>query len=250
MSGKSAKTHHHVSNRVRNKSGGERKVVFKGFLDSPFRIQWYCYYESIVLSRTLTPSNRPIVASNLQKAVLDTTIDLLSGISDYRTSHKRKRISAQLEESRKKRERVEATDRLTVVSSENIDVDNAQPNSNLTAVLERPPVSEHLIVGINEVTKRLEQQVHARRITRVTLYPSADKPPSCLLPVILVCRADINPPILVDHLPHLVAAVNSLRPEQPLRLVPLQTGAETRLSQAVGLRRAAVLGFDVCFSVI
>ncbi|KAH0591048.1 hypothetical protein H2248_001158 [Termitomyces sp. 'cryptogamus'] len=227
MSEKSAKTHNHVSNRARNKSGGERKVVFKGFLDNPFRIQW------------------PIVANNVQKAVLDTTVDLLSGIGDYRTSHNRKRTLAQQEESRKRRKQFEANaDRLTVVSSETINVDNALPNTNLTTTLERPSVSKHLIVGINEVTKRLEQKVYAERVTRVTLHSCTDKSPSCSLAVILVCRSDINPPILVDHLPHLVAALNSLRPEQPVRLVPLQPGAETLLSQALGLRRAAVLGFD------
>lgn len=122
---------------------------------------------------------------------------------------------------------------------------NALPDSNLPA-LECPSVTRQLIVGINEVTKQLEQQVHAERVTQVTLHPSA-KSPSCSLSVVLVCRSDINPKILVDHLPHLVATLNSLRSEQPVKLVPLQSGAETRLSQAVGLRRAAVLGFNVRF---
>ncbi|KAG6890008.1 hypothetical protein C0995_012968 [Termitomyces sp. Mi166 len=184
----------------------------------------------------------------MQNTLLDATIALLSGIAGYHTSRKRKRTSAQQKEPCKKRKQAEAdADRPPAVFSETsvMDIDNALADSN-SIVLERPPVSKHLIVGINEVTKRLEQQVRIERVTQVTtLHSSANKSPSpCSLSVILVCRSDINPPILVDHLPHLVAAFNSLRPDQPVRLVPLQTGAETRLSQAVGLRRAAVLAFD------
>ncbi|KAG6841779.1 hypothetical protein C0991_007108 [Blastosporella zonata] len=158
----------------------------------------------------------------------------LNPIADYHAGRKRKRKSAQ-QAARKKRKRD------TNEPSEGLmDVDNS---SEMTAP-DRPSVLNHLVVGINEVTKRLEEQVQSQRVTLLTTKTSPNEPPPPPLRLILVCRADINPPILVDHIPHLVAAYNSFRPEESIQLVPMQAGAELLLSQAIGLRRAAVLGFD------
>ena len=67
---------------------------------------------------------------------------------------------------------------------------------------------------------------------------------------VLVCRADIDPPLLVAHIPHLVAACNSATMKDPsvkgVKLVSLPKGAESSLGVAVGLRRISVLAFDVC----
>lgn len=67
------------------------------------------------------------------------------------------------------------------------------------------------------------------------------------LAVIFVCRADLDPPALVAHLPHQVATYNARLedPSQAAHLVQLPAGAELALAEALGLRRAAVLGLTV-----
>ncbi len=40
MSEKNARTLSHTSNRVKPRDTKDKKVTFKGVLDSPFRIQW------------------------------------------------------------------------------------------------------------------------------------------------------------------------------------------------------------------
>jgi ribonuclease P/MRP protein subunit POP3 len=114
---------------------------------------------------------------------------------------------------------------------------------------EPPPVLQHLTIGINEVTRKLESQIKSSRQTviisdKCTVSSEYSQQPR--IKVIFVCRADIDPPILVDHLPHLVSACNSLRkPSDFVKLVPLPKGAELTLAAALGLRRAAVIAVDV-----
>ncbi|GJN92281.1 hypothetical protein Rhopal_005311-T1 [Rhodotorula paludigena] len=109
-----------------------------------------------------------------------------------------------------------------------------------------------------------------------TVSPTAPPPTVPLVDLILVCKPDINPPSLVAHLPTMVAAANGVqtaldsvlrsaeaqqrgeeemqveerasgtkRPEmRPVRLVPLDVGAERRLADALGLRRVAAVGLS------
>jgi len=110
--------------------------------------------------------------------------------------------------------------------------------------LEPPQILQHVTIGINEVTKRLESQIHK---SRITVVPGNSDTESPVLPlrVILVCRADINPVVLVDHLPHLVAAYNSAQVKDKVILATLPKGAEASMAQTMGLRRVAVIGMDV-----
>ncbi|GLB35887.1 putative RNase P subunit Pop3 [Lyophyllum shimeji] len=230
MSEKTARVHSHVSNRAKNREVGERKVVFKSVLDNPFRIQW------------------PSVPLDVQNAVLAKTLTALDGIAQYQMGRKRKRKPAQDQPAKKKKlENLSAQiDASEPSSMQAIDVRGSSTvTSENEGPSERPVISEHLVIGINEVTKRLESQIRRSRITLVTTSENPPQgPPPSPLQLILVCRGDINPSILIDHLPHLVAAYNSLKPQALLRLVPLPRGAESSLSQALGLRRAAVLGID------
>ena len=96
------------------------------------------------------------------------------------------------------------------------------------------------------MTKRLETQIRKRRnSTIITSTPNTalpdTQPDFCL---IFTCRADIDPPLLVDHLPHLVAACNALQ-KDPVKLVGLPQGAEATLAKALGLRRVTIVGIDV-----
>ncbi|GAA6008109.1 uncharacterized protein JCM10292_001848 [Rhodotorula paludigena] len=109
-----------------------------------------------------------------------------------------------------------------------------------------------------------------------SISPTAPPPTVPLVDLVLVCKPDINPPSLVAHLPTMVAAANGVqtaldsvlrgadaqqrgeeemqveqgasgtkRPEmRPVRLVPLDVGAERRLADALGLRRVAAVGLS------
>lgn len=68
--------------------------------------------------------------------------------------------------------------------------------------------------------------------------------------VILVCRPDVNPKDLLAHLPNTVATVNGLLDKTnnaPIHLVQLHAGAEKMLSEALGIKSAAVVGIKVSF---
>jgi hypothetical protein len=113
-----------------------------------------------------------------------------------------------------------------------------------------PSQPQHLIIGINQVTRALEHQLQfsRRRITLCTSSQRVDQPdvPSSNMAIVFVCCADLDPPALVDHIPYLVAGCNSAKDiPQTIRLVPLPKGSEATISQTIGLRRAAVIGIDV-----
>ncbi|KAK0198858.1 hypothetical protein F5146DRAFT_110611 [Armillaria mellea] len=109
------------------------------------------------------------------------------------------------------------------------------------------PILKHLVVGINAVTKRLECQIQAARHTVVISSSDSTKEssePPLPLKYIFVCRTDVDPPILIDHIPHLVASFNSCKPTEPIKLIPLPKGAEFSLAESLNIRRIAVFAFD------
>lgn len=222
-----AKVHTHQSNRVkrRNPTDPNRKVVFKSVLDTPFRIPW------------------PSIPENVQNGLLASTVALLDGVAEYhlnRPSQSRKR---KREETAKKGER---------------DGDGDEPMSAAADDTPRtiPSIMSHMTIGINQVTKALETQIKLASTNTQASSPS--------ISLVLVCRPDVDPPILIDHIPHLIAAFNSISPPSPLpsvegqapqtvegqegskplvRLATLPKGSERILAQALGLRRVAVLAF-------
>lgn len=140
----------------------------------------------------------------------------------------------------------------------------------------RPEIVDHIVFGINEVTKRLEQQSLALRTPKTATTTSGAGPctatssapdPAALsspkrhnpLRLVLVCRTDIDSPMMIAHLPTLAAACNSHAATEtspgsmtePLNVLPgvilvgLPRGAEDTLSSASGLKRVAVMAFDV-----
>jgi len=108
----------------------------------------------------------------------------------------------------------------------------------------KPEILRHLFIGINEVTRRLEAQVQEARLQ---FKLSTEKTEMCSRPqieVLFVCNDDIDPPIFVSHLPHLVAAYNSVKNVNPIKAITLPKGSEAKLAAATGLRRLAVVGID------
>lgn len=127
--------------------------------------------------------------------------------------------------------------------------DNAvhQAGTSTDKFITPPAVLRNVTIGINEVTKRLEEQCKVPR--RVLCSPSANESEdrSGSVRTVLVCRPDIDPPLLVAHILPLVAACNNVLKalNETVKLVTLPKGAEFALSQAVGLRRVAIVALDV-----
>ncbi|KAF7784100.1 hypothetical protein Agabi119p4_265 [Agaricus bisporus var. burnettii] len=213
---KVAKVHTQTSLRARPRDNTERKVVFKGVLDNPHRVPW------------------PSVPPNVQNSILAHLVGILDGIADYQRARC-------LRARARKKDSATTNDTLT-------DLDTA-------AWSEPPPIFKSLIFGINAVTKYLETQIANCRLKTVFQSSTKDMEQASeehdTIRYLFVCRADIDPPILIDHLPHLVATYNVLRGSDvpPTILIPLPKGAETTLAQAVGVRRLAVLAIDKKFDV-
>ena len=254
MSEKTARTHSHASNRTKARDTGDRKVVFKSVLDNPFRIQW-SISAIIFYFRTHRYRFRPSVPINIQNSVLALMIRMMEGVAEYHSSRikdSRKRKREEQGGARKKPRKGEhaADSPMTIVPNETpsdpVDGASVSLPKKESPTLQQPKISQHITVGINEVTRRLESQIQSNRLTVVTTAKQPESAsPKHHLKVVLVCRADIDPPLLLDHLPHLVAAYNSTQTLDIVKLVPLPKGAESSLAQALGLRRAAVVGIDV-----
>ncbi|KAJ7040444.1 hypothetical protein C8F04DRAFT_256567 [Mycena alexandri] len=228
----SARVHTNTSNRAKARETLEKKVVFKSVLDSPFRVPW------------------PSVPLNLQNTALACTLSLLGGVSEYRSvrgeaNRKRKRLDKDSRQIKKTKN----ADGDASVGEMDVDAELPDAGAPSEEFPERPAVLSHLAIGINEVTKRLDAQIRSlRKAVSVTPHPAVDPTPLPLtapIKVIVVCRTDVDPSVLIDHLPHEVAAFNSSQPSEPIMMIPLPKGAEKQLADAVGLRRAAVIAMDI-----
>lgn len=247
MSDKVARTLTNPSNRAKPKDDNDRRIVYRSVLENPFRIQW------------------PSVPVNLQNSILARVIDMSEGVSEYhlsreKMSRKRKR-SQKGSNSRRSKRRCPGEQAVQADGNVGEDpepttayIDPAFPPAPRTepddetsgnSILPQPVIRPHLTTGINEVTKLLERVAQSYRQTISaldTLVPESRSDTASIL--ILVCRGDVDPPILIDHLPYLVAACNSSRSDSldnGIWLVPLQKGAESSLADALGLRRVSVL---------
>ncbi|KAG9123406.1 hypothetical protein FRC07_014979, partial [Ceratobasidium sp. 392] len=132
------------------------------------------------------------------------------------------------------------------------DQTNTRPKSPLETISEAspastaipvPPLLKHCTFGINEVTKRLEA------LAKPTLTAEACPTSRPRLRAVLVCRSDVDPPLLIAHLPILVATCNSSLStdsgdDKFVKLVTLPMGAEHSLAEITGLRRVAVMALD------
>jgi ribonuclease P/MRP protein subunit POP3 len=214
-----AKVHTHQSKRVKRGNLGDpnRKVVFKSVLENPFRVQW------------------PPVPENVQNALLAAVLPLLDGVAEYHVNRPSK--------SRKRKREERESDAASKKSATN----DVKPPT--------PAILEHITMGINQVTKELEYQVKAARSGTPAAVDEQSSKPVKKIKLVLVCRADVDPPILIDHIPHLVAAYNSnIQPKasvdldressEVVKLGILPKGSELLLAEAVGLRRVSILAIN------
>ena len=182
--------------------------------------------------------NRPSVPVNLQNAILAYIIQILEGVSEYHDncstlSRKRKRAAKSL---------IDASPKDKKQKSQEQEIPTDQEDA-----IKPPSILCHIVYGINAVTKKLELQSHNLRRPTIVIptTPTVEIQSTRPFKYIFVCRQDVDPAILVDHLPHLVASCNSPQASNHVKLVPLPKGSELVLAQTLGIRRVTVLGIDV-----
>ncbi len=193
----------------------------------------------------------------LQKSILECILDLLDGASDYHhhrcvTRRKRKRVCKATERALQKNKEASEPAELSLNEHSSNDQDvqmhldqKIQQCEIQDDDIEPPIFLRHLSYGINVITKRLELQTQSARLPNILPLPETSQIPPKPLKYVFVCRADVDPPLLIEHLPHLVAAYNSVRPSQYVKLIPLPQGSESVLAQILGIRRVTALGLDV-----
>lgn len=202
--------------------------------------------------------DRPSVPINLQNTVLAYILQILEGVSEYHDkrsalSRKRKRAAksscdASAKDKKQKLQKQGSTAyEDNSISEQSSNLSNSNNNFNVEDTTVKPPsILRHIVYGINAITKRLELQSHnLRRPTTIIPIPSVETQSSSPFKYLFVCRQDVDPTILVDHLPYLVASCNSIQGSNHVKLVPLPKGSEFVLAQTLGIRRVTVLGIDV-----
>lgn len=96
--------------------------------------------------------------------------------------------------------------------------------------LEKPDLESRLHVGINQVTRKLENYIKT-------------KPDTNKMPVLFICKREIKPLQLCQHLLYMAALTK-------VRLVPLPAESENKLSQALHMNRASVLLMEVIHYIL
>jgi ribonuclease P/MRP protein subunit POP3 len=197
--------------------------------------------------------HRPSVPVNLQNTALSRLVLALEGVSPYHTTRdtanrKRKRkLRAQAGAIKRVKASTDDIQSPSIGQSHAVDIEH-DPDTT------QPEVLPHLTIGINQVTKRLETQAQAYRelVSLGDQNDAEDHPNPSLIRIVFVCRADIDPPLLIAHIPTLVASCNSSRRAitnpaayPPIKLVPLPARAEFALAEATGLRRLSIIALDV-----
>lgn len=226
--------------------------------------------------------HRPTLPSHAQSLILHTLVALLQGSAEIR-SKKRSAATSRIEEDpataligrvggkNKKRKKgkkgkevvAEGTEGVAAVSAEVSAIGNlstSKPAPEETVIL---PTLSYIISGINAVTKQMESQIQSNRSrSSRDLDPASTSIPSITttsnpIKIIFACRADVDPPTLIAHLPIMACAYNGTNPGVPpasephidrdedVILVPLGKGAEAALAEALGLRRVAVVAVTV-----
>ena len=84
------------------------------------------------------------------------------------------------------------------------------------AVIPKPEIRNHLILGINDVSARLRAKDDT-------------------VEVVIVCYNDLQPQALTSHIPGLAHNHGNII------LVPLRKGAESRIAEAMGMARVGAL---------
>ncbi|TGZ82050.1 hypothetical protein EX30DRAFT_394930 [Ascodesmis nigricans] len=146
--------------------------------------------------------------------LLDLLVTILSPISEYRAS---------LPRSTGKRKRRQAAKETSKSEEQQQQQEPPSP----------PSILRYVVAGVNATTTALESAVNP---DLAPLPDSAVKTASRLR-CVFVCRADGHPTQLHAHLPALCQLA-----KPPVKLLALPKGAESRLTESLGIPRLGVLG--------
>ncbi|CAG8707645.1 1660_t:CDS:2 [Cetraspora pellucida] len=240
----------------------KRKTVFKSVLNSPYTVKW------------------PEVSLEGQQTILEELCNILSVVGDYKqkkVAYRRnlrlsRRKSVNNSNSQKDEEKVNETLYTMDVDciSENTESlmtidDNETATSSKSISLPPPPpppILSCIVIGINDVTKHLEQTInpdiktnfkrkYAQGLSHSLISTNPNNQlvnPSPIviqnesltpLRMIFVCKADISSPHLCAHLPIMSSIARNVL------LVPLPLGAEELISNKVGIKRASCIGVKI-----
>ncbi|KAG0141218.1 hypothetical protein CROQUDRAFT_674234 [Cronartium quercuum f. sp. fusiforme G11] len=144
-----------------------------------------------------------------------------------------------------------------------------KPDGKPAFEIQKPKLQEHVLLGIKSITQMLEFRIrdpkHPIRQNGLTPDEAAtDVRNELTTPMkgahrwkcIFVCREDLNPASLVDHLPFTVASVNDrqllakfpsgsdLIEKQSVYLIALPRGSDAKLSETLGIRHTAALAIS------
>lgn len=136
----------------------------------------------------------------------------------------------------------------------NPEQDPLEKHAPPTEVPETPAIQQHLTIGFNSTTKHLEslaqasapqntqnQEPKSSNVGNPIADPSDPDKPEAIV-AIFVPGSD-QPSILYSHLPLLIKTASLASPSSPApRLVSLPKGAEERLSAALSIPRAGLIG--------
>ncbi|CDK26492.1 unnamed protein product [Kuraishia capsulata CBS 1993] len=87
-------------------------------------------------------------------------------------------------------------------------------------------VQSVMTTGFNSTMKALEDRKKTKPENRIS--------------IVFVCKADVKPPLLVQHLP-VLAAVASIESD-PVKLVQLPHGSSAKISQVLGIKDTWIVG--------
>ncbi|KAH8805566.1 hypothetical protein F5884DRAFT_823209 [Xylogone sp. PMI_703] len=199
------------------------------------------------LDTPYTTTQWPQISQETEGIILELLCNLLSPIGKYRADH----VPASNGKRQKKRKRREA---------------NAREGGQAAGMIPpSPEISKFVVVGLNNITRRLESQSQEARRLRsgnsATEFPATNldaapattevhatntqtpsDPLNAHFAAIFIPRSN-QPPILNAHLPQLIATASTAHPGlPPTRLVQLPKGSDVQLCAALGLPRVSCCG--------
>ncbi|CAG8578476.1 8694_t:CDS:2 [Racocetra fulgida] len=202
----------------------KRKTVFKAVLNSPYTVKWsvnniLCFL--LDQNSFICQLFRPEVSLEDQQLILEELCEL----------NRRKGVTIDDE---------------TATSSKSISLPPP------------PPILSRIVIGINDVTRHLEQSINPnikRKYVQGFSDPLISTNPNnqltnpspiviqnehlTSLRMIFVCKADILPPHLCAHLPIMSSIARDVL------LVPLPSGAEELISNKLGIKRTSCIGVKI-----
>ncbi|KAG8770617.1 hypothetical protein FRC12_004158 [Ceratobasidium sp. 428] len=280
-----ARVHNQPSNRAnaalakgKSKESDERRVAYKPVLENPYRVKWpatplnvqnsilACLADLLPevaeyhLARQAASRKRKTAASLAKRqAKVQSTQSSKTLAPPSKNPKKRLRDDDNISDAKRSKLSHNSTPEETSGASPSSDqaatgdsrtnagheptTESVPQTSSALDAISIPSLLKHCTFGINEVTKRLES------LTKPTLAHEVRPTPRPRPRAVLVCRSDIDPPLLIAHLPILVATCNSSLPtdsadKEFVKLVVLPMGAEHSLAEVTGLRRVAVMALD------